>query len=318
MTSEEDEYLIDVIVPLYKVDPDFITTCLNSIKNQTMESWRCYIIDGTPDNWSGWQAMQDAINPFLTDFRFIYDVQSDKGVSQARNQAIESGTSEFVAFLDGDDYWLPDHLSELQAAIEPSDDSTVLWFTAVESQISIQSMKTGEVYTKVGVLNNWRDFYRLDPQDSYWYLRSRPVITSAVCARRSRMAEIGGFDTTMDCGEDVDYWLRLVKPNFAVQQLDIISVGRVNGSHQTTQFGPQSSAYDRHGGDVAALKQAYLDQMNNNYLTTHPDPTDADRRPEMTDDYWEWLTYSQGSLPLLLLGNAVSTDVATDSRSEIE
>jgi hypothetical protein len=132
------------------------------------------------------------------------------------------------------------------------------------------------------------------------------------------MTEIGGFDTNMDCGEDVDYWLRLVKPNFAVQQLDVISAGRVNGSHQTTQFGPQSSAYDKHGGDMSAIKQAYLDQMNNNYLTTHPEPTDADRRPEMTDDYWEWLTYSQGSLPLLLLGNAVSTDVATDSRSELQ
>ena len=317
MAAEDDLYLIDVIVPLYKVDPDFITTCLNSIKNQTMVSWRCYIIDGTPDNWSGWQAMQDAINPFLTDFRFRYDVQTGTGVSQARNQAIEVGNSDFVAFLDGDDYWLPAHLSELYDAIEPSDESTVLWFTAVESQISIQSQKTGEVYTKVGVLNNWRDFYRLDPVDSYWYLRSRPVITSAVCVRRSRMDDIDGFDTTMDCGEDVDYWLRLVKPNFAAQQLDVISVGRVNGTHQTTQFGPQSSAYDKHGGDPAAIKQAYLDQMDNNYLTTHPDPTDADRRPEMDDDYWDWLTYSKGSLPLLLLGNAISADVASDSRSEL-
>ena len=58
--------------------------------------------------------------------------------------------------------------------------------------------------------------------------------------------------------------------------------------------------------------------MDNNYLTTHPDPTDSDRRPEMDDDYWDWLTYSKGSLPILLLGNAVSPNVSTDSRSELE
>jgi len=38
----------------------------------------------------------------------------------------------------------------------------------------------------------------------------------------------------------------------------------------------------------------------------------------MDDDYWDWLTYSKGSLPLLLLGNAVAANVSTDSRSELE
>ena len=43
----------DVIIPTYKVRPEFIQNALESVESQTLDNWRCWIVDGTPTDESG-------------------------------------------------------------------------------------------------------------------------------------------------------------------------------------------------------------------------------------------------------------------------
>ena len=47
--------------------------------------------------------------------------QSGTGVSQARNEAISLGDATYIATLDGDDFWYPEHLEWMTEAIVASE-----------------------------------------------------------------------------------------------------------------------------------------------------------------------------------------------------
>ena len=43
----------DVIIPTYKVAPEFIQQALESVQKQTLDNWHCWIVDGTPTDYQG-------------------------------------------------------------------------------------------------------------------------------------------------------------------------------------------------------------------------------------------------------------------------
>ena len=45
----------DVIVPIYKMKTDFLDRCLQSIADQTHTEWKCFISDGTPEDWEDYE-----------------------------------------------------------------------------------------------------------------------------------------------------------------------------------------------------------------------------------------------------------------------
>ncbi len=107
--------LVSIIVPAYNVEK-FIGECLQSIRQQTFESWQAIIVDdGSTDKTA--EVVQTIIRE---DNRFRLIRQSNGGVSKARNSGLSAATGMYVAFLDGDDMWEPAFLSELMEAIQTS------------------------------------------------------------------------------------------------------------------------------------------------------------------------------------------------------
>lgn len=98
--------LFSVIVPLYN-KADYIYDTLQSVLNQTYKHFEIIVIDdGSSDNSLG-------VIKKITDTRLKVISQKNSGVSAARNKGIAIAKSPWVAFLDADDIWLPDHLKTL-------------------------------------------------------------------------------------------------------------------------------------------------------------------------------------------------------------
>ncbi len=104
--------LISILVPVYNVGI-WLQGCLDSISGQTWKNLEVILVDdGSTD---GSAALCERF--VREDPRFRLIRQENKGVSAARNVALEAATGEYVFFLDADDYLHPQALEVLHKAI---------------------------------------------------------------------------------------------------------------------------------------------------------------------------------------------------------
>ena len=92
--------MFDIIIPTYKIRPDLIKRCLDSIDDQVFKKHKVYLVDGTPSDWEHFKEFRSVVDSHAV----VYLRQTGKGVSQARNQAVSQGSNPYLAFLDGDDF----------------------------------------------------------------------------------------------------------------------------------------------------------------------------------------------------------------------
>lgn len=99
---------ISVIVPVYKVE-QWLTECVNSIRNQTYKNIEILLIDdGSPDQCP---IMCDEFAKIDERIRVIH--KENGGVSSARNVGIDAARGTYITFIDSDDYVDKDYVSKL-------------------------------------------------------------------------------------------------------------------------------------------------------------------------------------------------------------
>jgi len=100
---------ISVIIPVYNCE-EYIGTTLKSVINQNFKDYEIIVIDdGSTDN--SLEIIKLTLKGCGIKYKIIH--QKNAGVSVARNQGILASEGEFLVFVDGDDYILENHLSEL-------------------------------------------------------------------------------------------------------------------------------------------------------------------------------------------------------------
>ena len=99
--------LVSVIIPVYNAEKTIIRT-LESVVNQTYKNIEILVInDGSKDN------SEQLISNYVSqvDNKNIRLISKENGgVSSARNRGIDYATGDFIAFLDSDDFWLPNKI----------------------------------------------------------------------------------------------------------------------------------------------------------------------------------------------------------------
>jgi len=243
--------MFDIVVPIYKVKPEFLEQCLVSINAQTIENFETWIVDGTPEDWEHYDEGMELISRYP---HFNYIRQSGKGVSQARNEGIRQGNNPYIALLDGDDFWYDGHLKELVDGIESSSEKFVLWWTALDWLVNFVSYKTGENWNKLLTCNHWPEYKNWEKRAYRFYLSCHPVVTSGVCLLRKRFEEISGFDEELGVGEDVLLWMEMVGDIrdgevYFCKQLEVISGFHRSHEDATSENKTQSGMFDNDNQD---------------------------------------------------------------------
>ena len=104
--------LISVVVPVYKVER-YLSRCIDSILNQTFNDFELILVDdGSPDSCG------DICEKYAkTDNRITVIHRENGGLSAARNSgikwALKNSDSEWITFVDSDDWLHPDYLKIL-------------------------------------------------------------------------------------------------------------------------------------------------------------------------------------------------------------
>lgn len=96
---------VSVIIPVYGVE-NYIAAAVNSVLQQTYTNFELIIVDnGSPDR--SIEICQTFHDPRIKIIR-----QENRGPSGSRNTGLRHATGDYIAFLDGDDIWLPDKLAK--------------------------------------------------------------------------------------------------------------------------------------------------------------------------------------------------------------
>ena len=119
------------------------------------------------------------------------------GVAAARNTGWRGARADVIAFLDGDDVWLPEKLKWQLEALTAQPDAALIY---------ADTMRMRPDGTPI---DRWGLHMRPVVGDSLLpMLRQNRVHTSTVVMRRAVLEELGGFDETLPGWEDIDLWTR--------------------------------------------------------------------------------------------------------------
>jgi glycosyltransferase involved in cell wall biosynthesis len=103
--------LVSIMMPAYNAAP-YIQEAIDSVLAQSYANWELIIVDdGSMDETA-------QIAGSYQDKRVRLLRQANSGEAVARNTALKQMSGEFVAFLDADDAFLPDHLNVAVNALQ--------------------------------------------------------------------------------------------------------------------------------------------------------------------------------------------------------
>ncbi len=199
---------VSVIIPTFNRARK-VARSISSVLDQTFTNYEIIIVD---------DGSSDGTANSLAQFKHNSKIKclshpKNLGVSAARNNGIMASRAPLLAFLDSDDYWLPEKLVV-----------QVKFFRQNPKAVVCQ---TEEVWIRKGQRVNPRKKHR--KPSGYIFkpsLKLCLVSPSAVMLKRSLLDEVGFFDEDLPVCEDYDLWLRissqypiyLIDQNLAVKE----------------------------------------------------------------------------------------------------
>lgn len=194
-----DDPRVSVIMPVYNGER-YLRAALRSALAQTFASFEVIVIDDGSTDRSGEIAREFASRH---PHHVKYFAQRNVGLVAARNAAIAQSSGRYLALLDCDDVWMPDHLAQAVEALD-ADPNTVL----VHADVRFID-EHGTVIRDVRKRSRWNTG-RDDPFRAI-LLRYQHVACPTAVFRKDCAIAVDGFDARynkLGC-EDRDLWLRL-------------------------------------------------------------------------------------------------------------
>jgi len=191
--------LTSVIIPLYN-GSILIRRCLDSVFDQAGDVRTEVIVidDGSTDN------SEEIVRNYPKTIKLLK--QGNQGPAVARNKGIEAATGKYLAFLDADDYWLPDFLKETVRFLEDNPEVIAISTGQLHKipgkpdTIAPAILKTDpEKYRQPVVLP---DFF------SFWAEHNH-VFTGSVLMRTDIVKKTGGLRPELRITEDLEFWAYL-------------------------------------------------------------------------------------------------------------
>ena len=182
--------LVSIIIPVYN-RASFVPKAVESVLMQTFKSFELIIVDDNSDDETYFSIL-----PYLKDRRISYHyLKKNRGVSFSRNFGIKIAKGKLIAFLDSDDYWLPE---KLEKQIE------------YMKEKNFKICQTDEIWIRRGKFVNPKKKHQKIEGDIFDKSLELCIVSpSAVLIKKEIFDEVGLFDENLPACEDYDLWLRI-------------------------------------------------------------------------------------------------------------
>lgn len=193
--------LVSIITPAYNAGI-YLGDTIRSVLAQTYSNFEHIIIDdGSTDN-------TEEVAKSFSDPRVKYIQQKNSGQSTARNLGITNAKGKYIAFLDADDFFLPEKLSSQVNYLEAHPDCDFC-------------------YCKI------YHFFHNDPEKTYYFEMAQPsgylfekllvanfINPLSVVVRKSVLDQYGGFGPEYRWADEQYLWLKLAYHKVSFCYLD--------------------------------------------------------------------------------------------------
>lgn len=187
--------VVSVVIPVFN-GTALLASAVRSVLSQSWSEIEIVIVDdGSSDD------IQGAVDALPVDVLFIR--QANAGPAAARNRGIGAASGDYIAFLDVDDLWTPDHLESLYA--EFVNDSSL------DIAHGLAQVTTLDAPDQPGE-------YLGNPRESF------PHYIGAGLYRREAFEKIGMFDTELRFGEDTDWFQRARSASLNIAHLEEVAL----------------------------------------------------------------------------------------------
>ena len=236
LTGIISQPVVSVIIPT-KDRPEMLAQAIQSVLNQTFTELEIIVVnDGGID-------VQLVISRLNTKSNIVYK-KHDRALerSAARNTGIRAARGKYIAYLDDDDNYYPNHIETLVKFIENSE-----YKIAYTDAVMAQQEKQNGGYVTV----NRSVPYSLD-FDKDKILVSNCTPNLCLMHERSCLDEVGLFDETLSTHEDWDLIIRLSR------KFDIAHIKETTCEFTQRNDGTNTSSHNR--ADFTRTREVIFNQ----------------------------------------------------------
>ena len=186
--------LVSVLVPTFN-RPGYLCQALSSVLNQNYKNLQIIVIN------DGGEEVGGIINS-LNDVRLKYiDRKENRGKAFSINQALEQAEGKYIAYLDDDDLYYPDHIETLVNVLENETDCQVAYTDLYKAYCKVFPDGKRQVLSKVVEVS--RDF------DRFLMLYFNHVLHVSLMHQRDLIEKTGPYNENLSVLIDWDMTRRL-------------------------------------------------------------------------------------------------------------
>jgi glycosyltransferase involved in cell wall biosynthesis len=191
------KYTVAVVIPAYNIE-QYVGRAIESVLAQTRKADEIIVVDRSSDGTA------EVVKQYGRQVMYIRQVST--GLAGARNEGIRAATSQWVAFLDGDDEWLPDCLERQMGLAQRNPQLKWLGGNCItclcdedrRSPVIVQEIAEKALDGK----EYFDDFFEA-------FVKGFRGNSDTVAVNRAAIIEAGLFREHLLSAEDIDMWLRL-------------------------------------------------------------------------------------------------------------
>ena len=191
---------VAVVIPFHNGSA-WIERALRSAANQTRPPKEVIVVDD-----GSIEAQASKLAALKTKYSFEIFCQVNAGQSAARNFGVSRANSDFICFLDQDDFFLPNHIELLMNASNLEDEKFGFSYGDL-----LRVSESGETlsHSSLPSPHPLMDTQSMISQNMH-------ILPSATLIKRTAFLELGGFDESLQGYEDDDLFLRLHLAGFTI------------------------------------------------------------------------------------------------------
>ncbi len=188
---------ISICIPAFKAER-YLKETLDSVRAQEFADWELILVeDGSRDRTE--EIFREFAAKFSQPVRFLRH-EVNRGLTSARNTAMAAANARWIAILDSDDLWTPNHLATLWARASAGDvdlihGGSVLFESETGRDLEIRAPDAFAV--KELPISLWENRYIIQP--------------SSVLLAKPLWERVGGFHCAFQHLEDREMWLRCAR-----------------------------------------------------------------------------------------------------------